>query len=974
MTDDSLDNERNKPQDHDGGIVSYFISYARVDRKHAQKIQEGVEKSSPSVRVWIDERDIEPGDAVAPEIQKAISMCSAMLFLVSRDSVMSSYCRSEIAVARNNKKPIIPLRLCSEVDLPARELPFQIQDTHYIDCWTDFEGGLKKLCVYLARKRGERLPPSMTIEPVDVTTPASPGTTGLIVINEPRLQASADFVGCREQQQKIKDFISNEDSAVLWIWGRAGSGKTALAHHALDQIQCGIRTSPECQVPIHAIAYLNQQDHSESGWLNVFDKIRSSMPTAPRLHSQEKYLASAIADVLSGLTDRRVVVLIDHLDKLIDLEARSLTDPNLRDALRTILSATTHKLKVIVTSSWVLHLDLPPDQKVRKLNLKEGLPELEAMQLLRKLDRDGTVGLRDANDTIVKELCLRMQGNPRAIETLYMILEEDLSISPLDILQDETRFLPEAVLNVLIGESYACLDDRSKIVMQVLSASETAVTTAAVVSVCQRYHPDIDVEQVLNRLVNMQLIEKDNGCYSLRKADRRYIVSQLADGVSLAVDSPEGVHLDRFILSAQHADYIRQVDSADSTAEAKSLALEFTHCYTKRDYVAAVGVLQRLESHLFGNRRYQELAQRYEQLVDKLEDRQLVRRILDKLARIYHRLGDLERAVAYYEKGLECVREARDDLSGECHYLAVLAICKQESGDLVGATLYCRAALELAHAIEGDAKEALIWNTIGEVFAALGQASAAMSASEHARELARDNHQRDFEVGALVNLGQHYDALGDGERAEEECIRACRMAQSIGFQLGESAAWRNLGSLNIGRRRYALAAKDLTKAMKLAEITQSVRLQHTTCIELATALLLDDELGEAKTIVEVALRYDTLLFSPEAHALNGVIRQRQGNTIEAITFFDTALEQAEEVLRRTPRYYRVLDAMGLSYSGLALLKPDQYLDLAVEAYEAARLVTHEPGIVRRRLLLFDALAKIDSERKLTLVRNAIAPE
>lgn len=76
MTDDSLDNKRNSPQDQDSGIVSYFISYARVDRKHAQKIQEGVEKSSQSVRVWIDERDIEPGVMLRPRFKRQ-SACAA---------------------------------------------------------------------------------------------------------------------------------------------------------------------------------------------------------------------------------------------------------------------------------------------------------------------------------------------------------------------------------------------------------------------------------------------------------------------------------------------------------------------------------------------------------------------------------------------------------------------------------------------------------------------------------------------------------------------------------------------------------------------------------------------------------------------------------------------------------------------------------------------------------------------------------
>jgi tetratricopeptide (TPR) repeat protein len=131
----------------------------------------------------------------------------------------------------------------------------------------------------------------------------------------------------------------------------------------------------------------------------------------------------------------------------------------------------------------------------------------------------------------------------------------------------------------------------------------------------------------------------------------------------------------------------------------------------------------------------------------------------------------------------------------------------------------------------------------------------------------------------------------------------------------------------------------------------------------------------AEVTADGALRYDTPLFSPEAHALRGVIRQRQGKTREAAGSFYDALDKAQEVLKQTSRYYRALDVMGLSYSGLALAEAtDDYFDKAVEAYEAARFITDEPGIVRRRLLLFDALAQSGSGRKLALVRNAIDPE
>ncbi len=112
----------------------------------------------------------------------------------------------------------------------------------------------------------------------------------------------------------------------------------------------------------------------------------------------------------------------------------------------------------------------------------------------------------------------------------------------------------------------------------------------------------------------------------------------------------------------------------------------------------------------------------------------------------------------------------------------------------------------------------------------------------------------------------------------------------------------------------------------------------------------------------------------EAHALSGVIRKRQGKMREAAESFYQALKQAEVVLNRTPPYYRGVDAVGLSYSGLTLPEQaDEYLDEAIGAYGAAHDITSEHGIVRRKLLLFDALAKDDLEKKFALVRNAITP-
>lgn len=339
---------------------------------------------------------------------------------------------------------------------------------------------------------------------------------------------------------------------------------------------------------------------------------------------------------------------------------------------------------------------------------------------------------------------------------------------------------------------------------------------------------------------------------------------------------------------------------------------------------------------------------------------------------------------ANFEDGLKelhsfLTRERREvlpppDTTMECRDLANMAIGKQESGDLVGTTLYCMAALKSARQTGDKTWEARIWNIIGDLLGSVGQISAARQATQRALELSH-NLQREIEVVALANLGQHYEGLDHSDQAQQVCDRACRIAQVIGYQLGESIARRNLGIFNASRGKCQLASEDLTEAARLADATKSVQLQQTTRIELATALLLCGKLGIAEVTIDGALRYDTPLFSPEAHALRGVIRQRQGNMRAAAGSFYDALDKAQEVLKQTPRYYRVLDVMGLSYCGLMCAEEtNDYLDEAVEAYQASYHIANAPGIVRRRLLLFDALAHADSGGKLASVRKAIDPE
>jgi hypothetical protein len=71
--------------------------------------------------------------------------------------------------------------------------------------------------------------------------------------------------------------------------------------------------------------------------------------------------------------------------------------------------------------------------------------------VLRDLDDDGRLGLRDADEELLDGLRAHTRGFPRALEAVKAILDADPTLTPQDLL-DRTRDLPEdQVVQVLVG-------------------------------------------------------------------------------------------------------------------------------------------------------------------------------------------------------------------------------------------------------------------------------------------------------------------------------------------------------------------------------------------------------------------------------------------------------------------------------------------------------------------------------------------
>jgi hypothetical protein len=244
---------------------------------------------------------------------------------------------------------------------------------------------------------------------------------------------------------------------------------------------------------------------------------------------------SSVEKTFEALTEAfrqgRTIVLLDNFEDALAADTAEIGDADLQSALYALLKLPPHGLKVIITTR-VAPSGLPLVEPAlqRRLDLDQGLEKQDAIVMLRDMDADGKVGLRTADDALLGEAWTRTRGYPRALEHLFGILSADRDATLQDILNDTRWFLPERVVDVLVGEAFSRLDVTAQRVMQALAIYRYPVVPAAVDYLLQPYLPGLASGRVLSRLVNMQFARRDAGRYYLHQIDRDYALGRKPEG------------------------------------------------------------------------------------------------------------------------------------------------------------------------------------------------------------------------------------------------------------------------------------------------------------------------------------------------------------------------------------------------------------------------------------------------------------
>jgi tetratricopeptide (TPR) repeat protein len=1015
----------------------FFISYSTVDGgDFALQLADTLAAGPPPIPVWVDKRRLRPGEDWDLQIVEAIRGCKGFLFIMSKDSVVdTSVCKDEWVRALKYKKPIIPLLLHEEA-----ELPFRLGSRQFIDFTGAFEAAIARLRNHFfwmgspagqlqalkyrladalrALPRAEAEQQSRIQRDIDELNreianqqtiiddpqaaaermqgsidaglsrerrPAKPvgGVSQGKFINPPPLIAPTWFRDRHVETQLIGEFLKDDALRLMTVVGRGGIGKSAMVCRLLRSLEGGQLPDDGGPLSVDGIVYLSDtRSFHRVSVPDLYGSLTKLLPgeTVKNLDLIYKNPQASIAATFEALTEAfrrgRTVVLLDNFEDALDADTGQIKDSELREALNLLLRLPPHGLKVIITTRLAPgDLALVEPALQRRLNLDHGLEELDAIVMLRDIDADGKVGLKNAPDTLLKEAWTRTRGYPRALEHLFGILAADRDTSLQDILNDTKKFLPETVVDVLVGEAFSRLDVTAQRVMQALAVYRYPVATGAVDYLLQPYLPGNASGRVLSRLVNMQFARRDAGRYYLHQIDRDYALSRMAEGVPAdrAVEVPP---FTQFALRYRAAEWFKL--SRKPREEWKSLddlaaqLSEFDLRYEAQDYDTAAAVFLEFDFDyllLWGH--YGLLIDQHERLQGKITDTSIAASSVGNLGSAYYQMGQHQRARDCYEEALRLERE-NNNRWGEGTWLGNLGACMYNVGQNAHATELFEQALEISREVRDRQGEARALGNLGVLYSSVGQFTRALNQYDKALDINREIDDTASLANDLMNRGESSEFLGQSIDAMNSYKESLAIARGIRARFTEASTQANIGELQLAFANWDEAAEAFEQSIEIADEIGATKYQNVARRGAALVNIYKGDLLGARTMIEAASKYHLPLEDTKTSAVLGIVACRQGDLGLAKRAFAAGIDQAGELLTTNPRHYDAFDAKAIALCGFALCGDRGSTSAAGAAFRAARAITSAPGVVRRVLQLFDALAQGDPEQVLTEIRPLAA--
>jgi len=644
------------------------------------------------------------------------------------------------------------------------------------------------------------------------------------------------------------------------------------------------------------------------------------------------------------------------------------------------------------------------------MRLDEGLGSPDAQIVLRELDDDGRLGLRDAPGEVLDGLRQHTRGFPRALEAVKAILDGDETLTPRDLLERTGHLTEDQVVQVLVGEAYELLDAAAQQVMQALAVYPAPVSAVGVDFLLRPVSPTTDAAPILTRLVRRQLVRFQDGHYHLHPVDREYARGQLpagAPGDTAAAFTLTG-------LQARAADYYTQIrtprESWRSLEDVRPQLAEFELRCDAGDYDTAATVLDDIDfDYLLVWGHYRTLVELHGRIYGRITDPGLNGTHLTTLGSCRSQLGEYRQAIDLYGQALAIAREI-GDRSGEGAALGNLGECRRSLGEYRQAIDLHGQALAIAREIGDRYGEGIVLGGLGNCRFQLGEYRQAIDLYGQALAIFREIGDRSGEGAALIGLGNCHLGLGEYRQAIDLHGQALAVGRAIGNRYGEGTALIGLGNCHLGLGEYRqaidlhgqalaifreigdrsgqanaldylgrawLASGDasravtlLGQAMSIADATGDSEPAVMARLGLARAHL---QLGDPATALLTVTQARDLPYppgKPGLRLLEGLALLELNRPEESVQAFSDAVTAADALLALAGSNTDALQARALALSGLAATTGDRAQAAeAGRAFARTEAITNAEGVAADTRTLLGQIARHDTSGILAEIRR-----